>query len=188
MPTVSCCFGMRSCRFRRTGSSPRRRGWMDQTQGLPPLAVCTMDNPLLLLSPDERYPAHTSSGPSVAPETYRRCAWSHHPVQSCQELVTPESDGKGWLRLEKIVVSAYNQVHRCTGWVRWASAKLGSAPHRLKSYLANAGKGICRRGWSSCHCALGCTGMHWDVSGCKAVGSLEAVLSSLELGSVFPSQ
>ena len=100
-------------------------------------------------------------------------AWSQHPVQGCQELVTPESDGKGRLRLEKIVVPACNRVHRCTGQVRWASAKLESAPHGLKSSLAKAGRGTCRRGWSSCHRALGYTGMHWDVLGCKAVGSLK---------------
>lgn len=73
---------------------------MDQTKG------STMDNPLLLSSPDERYPPHTSSGPNVASETYRHCSRSHHPVQSCQELVTPESDGKDWLRLEKTMVPA----------------------------------------------------------------------------------
>lgn len=59
-------------------------------------AVRTMDNPILLLSLDERYLAHTSSGPT---ETYRHCAWSQQlvwleptPVQRCQELVTPESE------------------------------------------------------------------------------------------------
>ena len=52
---------------------------MDQTEGLPPPAVRTMDNPLLLSSPDERYPAHTSSGPSVAPETYRHCCLEPTP-------------------------------------------------------------------------------------------------------------
>lgn len=159
---------MRSCRFRGTSSSPRRRGWMDQTEGLPPPAVHTMNNPLLLLSPDERYPSHTSSGPNVPSETYRCCAWSHHPVQSCQELVTPESDGKGCLRREKIMVPTCSRVHGRIGRVRWESAKLESAPHGWKSYLANAGRGTCRRAWSSCHRALGCTGVHWGVSGCKA--------------------
>lgn len=59
-------------------------------------AVRTMDNPILFLSLDERYLAHTSSGPT---ETYRHCAWSQQlvwleptPVQRCQELVTTESE------------------------------------------------------------------------------------------------
>lgn len=66
--------------------------------------------------------------------------------------------------------------------MHWAgevgSNQTGTSSHRTKIHLANA----------SCHRALGCTGMHWDVLGCKAEGRLEAVLPLLELGAVVPAQ
>lgn len=87
--------------------------------------------------------------------TYRHCAGSQHPVQSCLELVTPESNGTGRLRLERTVLPACNREHHCTGQVRWAATKLEPAPTERKftwPMLAATGH------WD----VLGCIGMCWD--------------------------